>query len=406
MGQGFGSPRETVKPYPAQQPLPSALDAEAVQQQWEAHFAELEDPRGSQGIEHPFLSIVMIAILAVIGGAQGWEDIETYAESHEVWLGTLFSLPSGVPHADTYRRVFERMAPEALERCFLGWVKQIVETSGAQVIPIDGKTLKGSYDRSHKQAALHVVSAWASEHRLLLGQVKVASKSNEITAVPALLKLLDISGCIITLDAMGTQKEIARDIIAQGADYVLCLKANHPTLWAAVKAWFEQAEAADWADCEHSHHQQMESGHHRREHRRVWAVPVTAMGDLHQVEQWAGLNTITIVKRVRHLWNKTTQEVMFYLSSLPCDAAIIARAIRTHWGIENQLHWVLDVTWGEDASRIRRGHGGENMALLRRLAISVLNQETSKKRSLKQKAKRASMSPDYMLAVLAAGCAT
>ncbi|HZG38304.1 MAG TPA: ISAs1 family transposase, partial [Nodosilinea sp.] len=271
-GSSFGSPRETVKPYPAQQPLPSALDAEAVQQQWEAHFAELE--------------------------------------------------------------------------------------------------------------------------------------GNEITAVPALLKLLDISGCIITLDAMGTQKEIARDIIAQGADYVLCLKANHPTLWAAVKAWFEQAEAADWADCEHSHHQQMESGHHRREHRRVWAVPVTAMGDLHQVEQWAGLNTITIVKRVRHLWNKTTQEVMFYLSSLPCDAAIIARAIRTHWGIENQLHWVLDVTWGEDASRIRRGHGGENMALLRRLAISVLNQETSKKRSLKQKAKRASLSPDYMLAVLAAGCAT
>lgn len=348
----------------------------------------------------------MIAILAAIGGATGWEDIETYAESHRDWLSTLFSLPNGVPHADTYRRLFERMNPAALERCFLGWVKQIVEGSGAQVIPIDGKTIKGSYDRNHKQSALHVVSAWASENRLLLGQVKVASKSNEITAIPALLKLLDISGCIITLDAMGTQKEIAREIIGYGADYVLCLKANHPTLWAQVTAWFEQAEATNFAGLEHSHHQRVESGHHRREHRRVWAVPVSIMGSLHQIEQWAGLKTIVMVKRVRHLWNKTTQEVMFYLTSLSCDAALIGRAIRTHWGIENQLHWVLDVTWGEDKSRIRRGHGGENMALLRRLAISVLNQETSKKRSLKQKAKRASMSPDYMLSVLAASLVT
>ncbi len=321
-------------------------------------------------------------------------------------LGTLFSLPKGVPHADTYRRLFERMAPDALERCFLGWVKQIVEGSGAQVIPIDGKTLKGSYDRNHKQSALHVVSAWASEHRLWLGQVKVASKSNAITAIPALLKLLDISGCIITLDAMGTQKEIAREIIGHGADDVLCLKANHPTLWAEVTAWFKQAEASNFAALEHSYDARVESGHHRREHRQVWAVPVAIMGDLHPIEQWAGLNTIVMVKRVQHLWNKITRETMVYLTSLPCDAAVIGRAIRTHWGIENQLHWILDVTWNEDKSRIRRGHGGENMALLRRLAISVLNQETSKKRSLKQKVKRASMSPDYMLTVLAAGLET
>jgi hypothetical protein len=170
----------------------------------------------------------MIAILATIGGATGWEDIETYGESHETWLSTLFSLPNGIPHADTYRRLFERLNPEALERCFLGWVNQIVEGSGAQVIPIDGKTIKGSYDRNHQQSALHVVSAWASEHRLLLGQVKVDAKSNEITAIPALLKLLDISGCIITLDAMGTQKEIARDIIGHKADYVALLGFYYP----------------------------------------------------------------------------------------------------------------------------------------------------------------------------------
>lgn len=403
MVKGFVSVKDLVKQRPAPQPLPLAVDAESVQAQWQAQFADLEDPRGRQGVEHPFLSIVMIAILAVIGGATGWEDIETYAESHQAWLSTLFPLPNGVPHADTYRRLFERMAPDTLERCFLGWVKQIVEGSGAQVIPIDGKTIKGSYDRNHKQSGLHVVSAWASEHRLLLGPVKVASKSNEITAIPALLKLLDISGCIITLDAMGTQKEIAREIIGHGADYVLCLKANHPTLWAEVTAWFKPAEAANFAGLEHSYDARVESGHHRREHRQVWAVPVTVMGNLHHIEQWAGLRTIVMVKRVRHLWNKITQETMVYLTSLPCDAAVIGRAIRTHWGIENQLHWVLDVTWGEDKSRIRRGHGGENMALLRRLAISVLNQETSKKRSLTQKAKRASMSPDYMLTVLAAG---
>lgn len=405
MAQGFDYTQNTTKPK-AQKPLPPAIDALAIQQQWQSQFADLEDPRGLQGVEHPFLSIVMIAILAVIGGATGWEDIETYAESHEVWLSTLFSLPNGVPHADTYRRLFGRMAPDALERCFLGWVQQIVESSGAQVVPIDGKTIRGSYDRNHKQSALHIVSAWASKHRLLLGQVKVASKSNEITAIPALLKLLDISGCIITLDAMGTQKEIAREIIGHGADYVLCLKANHPTLWAEVTAWFKQAEATHFSGLDHSYEQRVESGHHRREHRQVWAVSVAVMGKLHQVEQWAGLKTIVMVKRVRHLWNKTTQETMFYLASLPCDAGVIARAIRTHWGIENQLHWVLDVTWGEDKSRIRRGHGSENMALLRRLAISVLNQENSKKRSLKQKARRASMSPEYMLTVLAAGLAT
>lgn len=406
MANGFASSQDSAQQRRTPRRLPSALDAGTVQAQWTSHFAELEDPRGSQGVEHPFLSIVMIAILAVIGGATGWEDIETYAESHEGWLRTLLALPNGVPHADTYRRLFERMAPDALERCFFGWVQQIVEGSGAQVIPIDGKTIKGSYDRHRQQSALHVVSAWASEHRLLLGQVKVAAKSNEITAIPALLKLLDISGCIITLDAMGTQKEIAREVTGHGADYVLCLKANHPTLWAEVTAWFQQANATHLAGLEHSYEQRMESGHHRREHRQVWAVPVAVMGELHQIGQWAGLKTIVMVKRVRHLWNKTTHETMFYLTSLPCDAAVIARAIRTHWGIENQLHWVLDVTWGEDKSRIRRGHGGENMALLRRLAISVLNQETSKKRSLKQKAKRASMSPDYMLTVLAAGLAT
>ena len=402
MANGFGSPSEAQECSKQGKRLQPAVDAEEVQQQWLRQFAELEDPRGRKGREHAFLSIVMIAILASIGGAEGWEDMELYAESHESWLANFLDLSNGIPHADTYRRVFERVNPEALQRCFLAWVSQIVEATGAKVIPIDGKSIKGSYDRNKKQSALHVVSAWASEHRLMLGQVKVANKSNEITAIPALLELLDITGCIITIDAMGAQTEIARQIVTKGADYILCLKANHPTLYAQVKAWFETALGQGFAGIDHSYDHRVEAGHHRREHRQIWAVPVAVIGNLYQQVQWLSLQTVVFVVRVRHLWNKTTREVQFYLSSLSCDAVRLGRAIRAHWGIENQLHWVLDVTFNEDACRIRNGHSPENFSLLRRMTIGLLNQETSTKRSLKQKAKRAAMNNDYMLQVLSA----
>ena len=315
-----------------------AVDAQQVQQEWTTQFEALEDPRGLQGREHAFLSIVLIAILATIGGATGWEDIELYAQSHQVWLESFLDLSNGIPHADTYRRVFERVQPEALQRCFLGWVRQVVEATGSQVIPIDGKSIKGSYDRNKKQSALHVVTAWASEHRLLLGQVKVENKSNEITAIPALLELLDITGCIITIDAMGTQTQIAGQIVVKGADYVLSLKANHPTLYAQLKAWFESADSKGFEGIDHSYDQRLEAGHHRQENRQVWVVPSTAIADLYQPSPWAGLQSVVMVIRVRQLWHKTTREVQFYLSSLPCDAQRIGRAIRAHWGIENKLH--------------------------------------------------------------------
>jgi len=249
MVQGFAAPSSLKTSGSQSAPEPTLVETEKVQQQWLSQFADLTDPRGKQGVEHPLLSIVMIAILGVIGGATGWEDIQTYGESHAAWLSTFLSLPAGIPSADTYRRVFERLDPETLERCFLGWVEQIVASTGAQVIPIDGKTLKGSYDRTSGRKALHVVSAWASEHRLLLGQVKVESKTNEITAIPSLLELLDIRGSIITLDAIGTQVAMARQIQAQGGDYLLALKANHPTLYAQVTAWFEQAHATQFPVC-------------------------------------------------------------------------------------------------------------------------------------------------------------
>lgn len=273
---------------------------------------------------------------------------------------------------------------------------------GAQVIPIDGKTVKGSYDREQQKTALHVVSAWASEHRLVLGQVKVADKSNEITAIPALLELLDLAGCIITIDAMGTQTAIATQIYQAKADYVLALKANHPTLYGQVKAWFETVQNQGFKGIELSVENLTESGHHRIETRQVFCVPVTEFPPLHQQETWLGLQTVVMVVPTRQLWNKTTHQMQFYLTSLETDAAKVGRAIRLHWGIENELHWTLDVTFAEDACRVRSAHAPQNLSLLRRIALNALNREQSFRRSTRQKSNRAAMDDDYMLKVLAA----
>ncbi|MDV2996954.1 MAG: ISAs1 family transposase ISCysp6 [Chroococcidiopsis sp. SAG 2025] len=400
MAKGFGEASISNKKSSKSSSIMPAIDCEQIQKQWAEYFEDLTDPRGSQGVLHPFISIVMIALLATISGAKGWEDIETYGVSHEVWLSEFLALPFGIPSADTYRRLFESISAVSFERSFKNWLSSWIGDLGAQVIPIDEKTVKGSYDRNREQSALHLVSAWASENRLFLGQVKVEDKSNEITAIPALLELLDIAGCIITIDAMGTQAEIAHRIQAQGADYVLALKANHPTLHAQIKQWFETAQAQNFNGIEHSYDVRVESGHHRREKRQVTPVSIQQMGNLYKQAHWSGLQTVIKVVRTRHLWNKTTQEVMFYLSSLPPDAQQLGKATRQHWSIENQLHWVLDVTFGEDACHIRTGNAPENLALLKRWSINLLNQETSFKRSTRQKAKRASMDVRYLLTVL------
>ena len=399
MAQGFAT---KSKSRPTSSVLTaSAIDANVVQNQWLSYFEPLIDPRGGQGKLHPFLSVVLIAVLATIGGASGWEDMELYGEAQQDWLSTFLDFPHGIPKADCYRRLFLRMDPDALQECFHRWINDIVSLTGGSVIPIDGKTMRGSHERINGKSALHVVSAWASEHRVMLGQVKVDDKSNEITAIPALLKLLDISGCIITIDAMGTQTAIAHQIIEQKADYILNLKDNHPTLHQEVKTFFQVALANDFEGLDVSKDQQKNRGHGRHEERKIWVLPLEQLGGLYLQSQWAGLRSVVMVYRCRRLDNGTlTEERQFFLSSLPADAQRIGRAIRLHWGIENQLHWVLDVSFGEDASRIRKGHGPENMTLLRRMAISVLNQETTSKRSMRQKAKLAAMKPDYMMKVL------
>ncbi|MGI0490926.1 ISAs1 family transposase, partial [Alkalinema pantanalense CENA528] len=362
-------------------------------------FATLKDPRVERTRLHLLSDVVTIAILSVVAGGEGWEDMELYGISKQAWLSTFLALPHGIPSADTFRRVFERLNPKEFEECFEQWVQQLVSELGVRLIAIDGKSARGSYDREGGTSALHLVSAWASEHRLVLAQAKVQDKSNEITAIPALLELLDLSGCIVTLDAMGTQKSIARQIYTAGADYILSLKSNHPTLFQQVNGWF-QATQADNAlptplSCV------TETGHHRIDTRTVWTIPVQQLTALHQADEWAGLQTIVVVERTRRLWNKTTHEVQFYLTSLPHQNPQIASAIRQHWGIENGLHWVLDVTFNEDASRVRSLHAPHNLSLLRRFALNALYQAPGK-RSLKQKSKRAAMDDTFMLQVLAA----
>ena len=388
---------------PASIPSPSRpgpLDVAAISQRLKDCFASLKDPRVERSQLHELCDILAIAILSMIAGGMGWEDMELYGLSKLPWLSTFLLLPNGIPSPDTFRRVFERINPKQFEQCFETWVRLLVNDLGIEVIAIDGKGVNGSYDRESGKKALHLVSAWATSHRLVLAQAKVQDKSNEITAIPALLELLDIAGCIVTLDAMGTQKTIAAQIQQAHADYILSLKANHPTLFAQVDTWFKTAQMTATLPDPREH--KTEAGHHRIETRTVWTIPLHQFPSLHGANEWAGLQTIVIVERTRRLWNKTTHEIQFYLSSLPSDSPRIAAAIRQHWGIENSLHWVLDVSFAEDACRVRSMHAPHNLALLRRFALNSLNREDSSKRSLRQKSKRAAMDNAYMLKVLAA----
>lgn len=389
MSNGFG---------PSTSSAPSAT-AKKLKQTLIQQFEALEDPRVKRQPEHLLVDIVAIAILAVLSGADDMVAIETYGKAKQSWLETFLALPNGIPSHDTFSRVLARVDPQQLQECFLSWVQHLTDQLAINLIHIDGKTARGSYDRESSLKALHTVSAWASEHHLVLAQHRVESKSNEITAIPELLKLLDLKGTIITLDAMGTQRDIAAQIRAQGGNYILALKGNQGTLHHAVKAFFQEAERTQWANLDYSYSTATEAGHHRIEHRQVWAVPLSQVPDLPTHQKWSGLATLVMVKRERQLWNKTTHEVCFYITSLAADATLLAQAIRAHWGIENSLHWVLDVTFQEDSSRIRTGHGPENMGLLRRLALNLLNREPSKQ-SLKQKRYRAAMDNDFVIQVL------
>lgn len=402
MGLGFAAVKSQKEKPPTKRPFITPIDE--IQSNLSSYFDEIRDPRVPRTKKHLLKDILVIAILAVIAGAEGWEDIENYGQAKQKWLEEFLELPYGIPSDDTFRRVFERIEPSALENSLGKWVEQLIPSLNQEIVPIDGKSLRGSYDRNQGIKALHLVTAWAAQHCLTLGQIKVEDHSNEITAIPGLLELIEIKGAIVTIDAMGTQTEIVRLIQEKKADYVLALKSNHPTLYSQVKNWFDAAIASNFEGLKVSQDHRVEKGHHRREKRSVWAVSLAEFGGLYKQEQWLGLQSIVMIERTRHLWNKITHEVQFYLSSLQANAQVLGNIIRTHWGIENQVHWTLDVTFNEDKSRIRSGNAPRNFALLRRMALNALSLEKTLPRSLRQKSKRAAMNNDYMMTVLKCFC--
>jgi predicted transposase YbfD/YdcC len=377
------------------------VNREKLQSCLEQYFGQIPDPRVERTRAHQLLDIIAIALFAVLAGADSWVAIETYGNAKRSWLESWLDLPNGIPSHDTFARVFARLEPEAFEASFQQWVKALVSTLESQLIAIDGKTVKGSYDREGGIKALQLVSAWASEHRLVLGQCSVSSKSNEITTIPVLLEHLALADCIISIDAMGTQSAIADQITQQQADYILALKGNHPTLLGQAQTGFQEAQTRQAEDTEHRQYQDTEAGHHRIESRTVWQIPATQVFSPDQLEHWAGLQSLVVVQSHRRLWNHHTTETRYFLSSLNIDAQTFACYIRAHWEIENQLHWCLDVVFKEDASRIRKDHAPRNMSLLRRLALNLLRQEPSKG-SLAMKRYRAGLDNQFLRQILSA----
>ena len=364
------------------------------------HFSNLDDPRVTYLVEHRLLDIIGLTICAVICGADSWVDIELYGNAKEEWLRSFLALPNGIPSHDTIARLFAALDPEQLQTCFLDWVRSVAQLSAGEIVAIDGKTLRHSYDTSADKGAIHMVSAWASQNRLVLGQVKVDAKSNEITAIPELLKVLALHDCIVTIDAMGAQTAIAQQIIEQGGDYVLSLKGNQGNIHEDVAQLFDWTRKINFKDVPHEFYQTLDSGHGRLEIRRHWLLE--DVDHLIDADRWPGLQRVGLVEAERRINGQPTSlEQRYYLLSLDGGVARFANAVRSHWGIENQVHWVLDVAFNEDASRIRKDHAPENLALIRHIALNLLRQDTSTKAGTKAKRLKAGWDNDYLLGILA-----
>ena len=366
------------------------------------HFGDIDDPRVEGRCAHQLVDIIIIALLAVLAGADGWDSLATYGQAKQAWLETFLSLPHGIPSHDTFRRVLIQLDPKQLEARFQDWMGCLLHKLGRDVVAIDGKHLRGSYDRGHGLKPLALVSAWSTEHRLVLGQTPVDAESNEITAIPVLLEQLDLTGAIITIDAMGTQTAIAQKIRAAQADYILALKGNQGNLHATAQKWFQDFEQQGFTSAFLVDHAQgVESGHHRIEHRSCWVVQAADIFPDSVCQRWSGLCSVVVLRSQRQLWDRTTNETRFFISSLDVDAGTFMGLIRSHWEIENALHWCLDVVFGEDASRIRTRNGARNLSILRRLALNLLRQHPGKG-SLKMKRYRAGLDNDFLVEVLTA----
>ncbi len=371
----------------------------------DVYFGHLPDPRVERTRAHRLTDLLTIALCAILCGANDWVAVETFGHAKEAWLRTFLALPGGIPSHDTFGRVFARLDPTALQQCFVAWVQAVVGERPAQVVAIDGKTSRGSADRSRGQAALHLVSAWATASGLVLGQEATDAKSNEITAIPHLLRLLALEGCVVTLDAMGCQRTIAAQLQEQGADYVLALKGNQPTLHATVVAAFAEAHARApdaWQPVEQDAAQTLDAGHGRVERRRYTALSdPDLLACLDPTGAWPGLRSVIEVHTARRPDAPPPTERRYYLSSLPPDAARLGQAIRAHWGVENRLHWVLDVQFREDASAVRVGDGAHTFTVLRQLALNLIRQERTARGSIASKRFRAALDDTYLARLLA-----
>jgi predicted transposase YbfD/YdcC len=359
----------------------------------ESFFGKIEDPRRHNRV-HKLIDVIIIAICGVIAGADTYEQIENFGKKREKWLSKFLELPRGIPSHDTFGRIFERLNPHEFQDSFKLWIEAITVRTKGRIVAIDGKTLRRSHDGSNDKKAIHMISAWASSNQMVLGQLKTEEKSNEITAIPCLLKLLDISGCIITIDAMGTQKKIAATIIDKEADYILAVKENQKTLHDDTELFFEHMESMKKEGYGFDEHTTMDGGHGRIETRTY-----TITHDIDWLvgkENWAGMKCLGMVESTREIQGERSCEKRYYISSLECDAQEFGNAVGSHWGIENSVHWVLDIAFREDESRIRKGSGPENFAVLRRIALNLLRNNKSLKGSIKTKRLNAAMDTDYL----------
>lgn len=361
-------------------------------------FADLPDPRLNRRKRHELTDIFVVTLCAVLTGAEGWTEVEQFGKVRIDWLRTFLKLENGIPSHDTFGRVFRLIDPEEFGRRFLDWIQSVCLQGDGRIVAIDGKTLRRSYDRRDNKAAIHMISAWAVENRVVLGQLKTEEKSNEITAIPELLKLLDVKGCIVTLDAMGCQKKIARHITDAGGDYVLGLKGNQTKLKDEVERFFDCAERDDYALMESDSHETVEKDHGRVEKR---AYRIVAEESFEAKGEWGGLKAVGMVKSERTVEGVTSRETRYYICSRMMSAKAFAAAARGHWGIENSLHWVLDVVFREDECRVRKDHAPENLSMIRRLALNLLREEkTICKLGLKAKRHRCAIDNNYLAHIL------